>query len=350
MLRQGRGAECGWKAGARFWPEPPIVLHERRVCLVERRRSRWRCLAAGTGGLMVDDSVGPTGDGKSVGVPRGDGVTLTVAVTRVESRGVDETASSQPKASGWAAAAFSRAVGAALDAAADTARGAVGAARSTAMTAWSLTLHVGQWLVWTALAVASAAAVIVANGMLNSQGSPSPHLWIGAGLLALVVTTQFPPLLFRFPRGWKRVPYIILLPAIIGVLISFGLGLDPSDQPSGLHPPAPQQATAAEVHEPSSPALSAVSSSIPVPSDPRATYTLVSRSWLSNGNLEVVTKRVGPSGTGYSRREINCSEMTFRYTAEGDTLADLNRPYESGAMGPLVPESISTYVARHACP
>jgi hypothetical protein len=97
------------------------------------------------------------------------------------------------------------------------------------------------------------------------------------------------------------------------------------------------------------PALSFAEAAIPVPSDPRASYTLLSRSRLANGNLEVVTRRVGPSGKRYSRREINCRAMTFRYTAEGDTLADFKRPYDIGPMGALTPESISTYLARYVC-
>jgi len=88
---------------------------------------------------------------------------------------------------------------------------------------------------------------------------------------------------------------------------------------------------------------------ISVPSDPRAAYELISRSTLPNGRLSVVTKRSGPSGVSYSRREIDCRAMTFRYTGEGDTPAQLDRPYGKGAMGPLTPQSISTYVAQSVC-
>jgi hypothetical protein len=88
---------------------------------------------------------------------------------------------------------------------------------------------------------------------------------------------------------------------------------------------------------------------ISVPSDPRAAYELVSRSTLPNGRLSVVTKRSGPSGVSYSRREIDCRAMTFRYTGDGDSLAALDRPYAKGTMGPLTPQSISTYVAQAAC-
>ena len=89
--------------------------------------------------------------------------------------------------------------------------------------------------------------------------------------------------------------------------------------------------------------------SVNVPTDPRASYFIVSKTKLANGNLQVVSRRVGPSGTSYSRREINCGGMRFRYTGEGDTLSEINQPYSKGAMGPLTEGSISTYIALAAC-
>ena len=88
---------------------------------------------------------------------------------------------------------------------------------------------------------------------------------------------------------------------------------------------------------------------ISVPSDLGAKYFLINKAKLPNGNLQVVTKRMGPSGTSFARREINCRNMTFRYTGEGDSIAELNSPYEKGAMGKLTPKSISTYIAQATC-
>lgn len=90
--------------------------------------------------------------------------------------------------------------------------------------------------------------------------------------------------------------------------------------------------------------------SIPVPSDPKASYRLLDWSKISNGNLEATTRRDGPSGTSYARREIDCDARTFRYLGEGDTLeaakADGPNP---GEMGELTEESISTYVSNFVC-
>jgi len=88
---------------------------------------------------------------------------------------------------------------------------------------------------------------------------------------------------------------------------------------------------------------------ISVPTDAKASYFILSKAKLANGNLQVVSRRVGPSGTSYSRREINCQRMTFRYTGEGDTLRELDQPYNKGAMGPLTEGSISTYISMAAC-
>ena len=96
------------------------------------------------------------------------------------------------------------------------------------------------------------------------------------------------------------------------------------------------------------PAL-ASETAIAVPTDPGAAYTLLSYRKLNNGHVEAVTRRVGPSGQSFARREISCRNMTFRYTGEGDTLEELNAPYDRGRMGRLIEGSISTYISKAVC-
>jgi hypothetical protein len=88
----------------------------------------------------------------------------------------------------------------------------------------------------------------------------------------------------------------------------------------------------------------------PYPSDPNARFRILSVKPLGNGNIEVLNRRDGPSGTSYSRREISCSAYTFRYLGEGDTLeqakADGSNP---GSMAPLTGTSASSDVADAAC-
>ena len=87
-----------------------------------------------------------------------------------------------------------------------------------------------------------------------------------------------------------------------------------------------------------------------VPSDPRASYTILSVTRGKDGHVFAISRRDGPSGTRYSRREIDCRSMMFRYTGEGDTMAQAKRPYpRAGTMGPLVSGSISDVASRFAC-
>jgi hypothetical protein len=88
--------------------------------------------------------------------------------------------------------------------------------------------------------------------------------------------------------------------------------------------------------------------SLVVPTDRGAKYSVleVTGKWP---NRTILTKRVGSSGTSYSRRLYNCSNHTFKYLATGDTIAELAKSKADPAMGPLVSGSISDYVGKHAC-
>ena len=89
---------------------------------------------------------------------------------------------------------------------------------------------------------------------------------------------------------------------------------------------------------------------VKVRSDPSATYHLLRISKLPNGNLQVLTRRVGKSGTSFARREVNCRAMTFRYLGEGDTLKQaLRNAPNRGQMTEAMSTSISGEVSRFAC-
>ena len=89
---------------------------------------------------------------------------------------------------------------------------------------------------------------------------------------------------------------------------------------------------------------------IPVESDPRATYQLLSWSEMPNGHREALTRRNGSSGTSYARREIDCAGKRFRYLGEGDTRQEAEAKMQNpGEMGELVPGSISSEVSEFVC-
>ncbi len=87
---------------------------------------------------------------------------------------------------------------------------------------------------------------------------------------------------------------------------------------------------------------------ISVPSDTKAQYFVLERDTKGN-ERKITTKRVGPSGTGYSQRLINCSAGTFKYLADGETLAEMKASKPTGSVAPLTQGSISFYVAEAAC-
>jgi hypothetical protein len=85
-----------------------------------------------------------------------------------------------------------------------------------------------------------------------------------------------------------------------------------------------------------------------VPSDPKATYYILKREGTPKRPI-VTTKRVGPSGTSFAKRESDCAKRTWRYLADGDTLADLDSAKPDEKMGPLVEGSIADVMWHHAC-
>lgn len=88
---------------------------------------------------------------------------------------------------------------------------------------------------------------------------------------------------------------------------------------------------------------------VAVPSDPKAKYTLLEAKERSDGLVEILTRRVGPSGISYSKRLTNCGDATFKYIAEGNTLDTMKPKTNANPMGPLTFGSISMYVSAYAC-
>lgn len=85
-----------------------------------------------------------------------------------------------------------------------------------------------------------------------------------------------------------------------------------------------------------------------VPSDPNATYTILAQDTSGNGRT-ITTKRVGSSGTSYSRRLYNCADRTVKYLGSGETLEQMKSSQPDPRMGPIVNGSIADYVGAAAC-
>lgn len=85
-----------------------------------------------------------------------------------------------------------------------------------------------------------------------------------------------------------------------------------------------------------------------VPTDAKAQYTILEIGGKFP-NRTIVTKRVGSSGTSYSKRLYNCSNNTVKYLGTGDTLAEMANSKPNPNMAPIVSQSIADYVGRQAC-
>lgn len=85
-----------------------------------------------------------------------------------------------------------------------------------------------------------------------------------------------------------------------------------------------------------------------IPTDTKAKYTILEIGGKWPGRT-IVTKRVGSSGTSYSKRIYNCSNNTVKYLGSGDTLMEMGRSNSDPKMAPIVQQSIADYVGRQAC-
>jgi hypothetical protein len=104
-----------------------------------------------------------------------------------------------------------------------------------------------------------------------------------------------------------------------------------------------QAAPAAAVARPAAPSLP----KIPVPSDSRASYYLVSRGEIDGLPITLV-RRDGSSGVTYAVRQYNCSRRVERYLGTGDTPEEATQPRPGKFTSP-VPGSIADHMLRFVC-
>ena len=102
-------------------------------------------------------------------------------------------------------------------------------------------------------------------------------------------------------------------------------------------PPAAAQAADTVTGEP-----------VSIPSDAAAQYFILERGGTP-AMPTLLTRRVGPSGTSYSKRVFDCAARTVKYLGNGDTLAELATSAPDPDMGPLVEGSIADVLSQKAC-
>ena len=95
-------------------------------------------------------------------------------------------------------------------------------------------------------------------------------------------------------------------------------------------------------------AVFAAQYNISIPTDSRATYTVIQKG--SQGVLKtIVTKREGSSGTTFSERLYDCENGTVKYIGTGDTIEQMRSSSPDPNMSPVVDKSIAFYIGKEAC-
>ena len=85
-----------------------------------------------------------------------------------------------------------------------------------------------------------------------------------------------------------------------------------------------------------------------VPSDAKAQYFVLEKGGKATERT-IVIKRVGSSGTSFSKRLYNCDDSTVKYLGTGDTLLEMAKSRPDPRMAPIVDGSIASYVGVEAC-
>ena len=87
---------------------------------------------------------------------------------------------------------------------------------------------------------------------------------------------------------------------------------------------------------------------VPVPSDLRARYMIIDKSWLG-GDRIVVTKRVAREGTTFTKRRFDCEKNTVMSLGEAASKEALETAAADSRMSPIAPESVAYYISLEAC-
>lgn len=127
----------------------------------------------------------------------------------------------------------------------------------------------------------------------------------------------------------------------VALLMNRHENIQSSNQEKSLAPDVTQPQSVTENTNPEGTPLT-------VPSDAQAQYFI-----LKKGGTAILptitTKRIGSSGTSYSKRIYNCKDNTVKYLGTGDTLAEMNASAPEAKMYEIVDKSIAYYVGLQAC-
>lgn len=87
-----------------------------------------------------------------------------------------------------------------------------------------------------------------------------------------------------------------------------------------------------------------------IPSDASATWVVLEKTGAPADELHTITtKRSGPSGVSWSKREYNCLRWTVRYLGTGSTPEQMRASAADARPAPITQGSIADHLGREAC-
>lgn len=86
----------------------------------------------------------------------------------------------------------------------------------------------------------------------------------------------------------------------------------------------------------------------PIKLDSEARYFVVEKGGTA-AKPTLVLKRVGSSGTSYTKRAFDCEARTAVLVASGKTLETMDKPKPEAEMRPLTKDSVTEQLWRHVC-
>lgn len=95
-------------------------------------------------------------------------------------------------------------------------------------------------------------------------------------------------------------------------------------------------------------AFSQASTKLHIPSDAKAEYTIINQGGTRN-QPTLTTKRVGSSGTNYSKRIFDCNMQTTKYLGTGETLEEMKKSLPDPQMSMIIEGSIAYYQWKYVC-
>lgn len=87
-----------------------------------------------------------------------------------------------------------------------------------------------------------------------------------------------------------------------------------------------------------------------IPPDASATWLVLEKTGAPGDELHTITtRRIGRSGTTWSKREYDCLRSTVRYLGTGNSLDAMRASKPDPALAPIVSNSIADHLGREAC-